>query len=656
MSAQRTERLLTLVQVLLGSRLGLTKRDIFDAVELYDYADTEVAKEKLFDRDKATLRELGIPLSTSGEDELFEHETSGTRYRIDPTSYRLPELHFTAPQARLLQLASSVWDELVLGQSARSALRKLGIQEEASPALGSGHGVTSAKLNQLTEALRDHKVATFDYRSANGDIQQRKVNPWGIGTRYAHWYLIGFDHARNEERVYRVSRIIGEVGIARSASAAPAYDIPANFDIKRALADISEAVPERDAVFRLVPGRGHMLRAAARAPEGEGADANPNVVTIPFRSEEHLLGLILSSARAVLDVTPPRLQSLAQEQLAAIAGLHTAAVPETAELERTRRPMPPRELAEHRVVRLLELIPYLQAHPGSRLSELAAEFSVSEEKIREDLDLLFVAGPRYYPTDLIDLTIDDDGRVFVEDPQKFDRPLTFTVDEASALVTGLEALRDIVADPQEIDATQAIIRAALPDGALENNIHTELVGLGLGETYATLQQAIQDGEQVRLEYLNPVRDERSVRRVDPWSLTQEQGQWYLSGWCHLSEEPRTFRLDRIAALEREHVAQTHPSHTDGSISTARTHTCTLRVLPGSTYPASPTGNRFTDGSVEATLEVFDDEWLPQLLCTYPGEIQVLEPTSARDAVTQWLAELPLLADTEQHAQSSDQLR
>lgn len=654
MSAQRTERLLTVVQILLGSRRGLTKSEIFDAVELYDHAGSAGSKEKLFDRDKATLRDLGIPLTTSSEDSAFEAETATTRYRIDPSQYRLPVLRFTPQQSRLLQLASSVWEELVLGRSARTALRKLGIHGEQAHTIGTGHDTASETLDVLTTALRDHHIVVFDYRNANGDIQRRTVNPWGIGTRFAHWYLIGFDHARNEERVFRLSRMIGNVEFVDISSAAD-YDIPSNFDLSRALADITEAVPERDATLRLVPGRGELLRAAARDAENRTERGNPNVVTIPFRSEEHLLGLILGSARAVLGVEPASLESLAREQLQSIADLHVAWVPERSAPARQRKPMPPREVAEHRVTRLLELVPYLQAHPGANLGELSVEFSVSEAQLREDLDLLFVAGPRYYPTDLIDLTIDDDGRVWVEDPQKFDRPLTLTVDEASALLAGLEALRDIVTDSQDIDATQGIIKAALPSETFESTIRTELVAQGQGAIYAQAQQAIEAAEQVRLEYLNPVRDERSVRLLDPWSLTQENGHWYLTGWCYLADEPRTFRLDRIADLSGEGTPQEHPAPASVSVAPLETHTCTLRVLPSSTYRWQSVSARFEDGSIETTIDVFDDEWLPQLLSAYPGQIQVLAPASARDAVTRWLNELPLLADLPTRTQSSDQL-
>ncbi len=51
MSAKRTERLLTLVILLLSSKRGFSKEVLFEEIELYREAPTPAAREKLFDRD-----------------------------------------------------------------------------------------------------------------------------------------------------------------------------------------------------------------------------------------------------------------------------------------------------------------------------------------------------------------------------------------------------------------------------------------------------------------------------------------------------------------------------------------------------------------------------------------------------------------------------
>src|SRR5829696_3504313 len=96
--------------------------------------------------------------------------------------------------------------------------------------------------------------------------------------------------------------------------------------------------------------------------------------------------------------------------------------------------------AGDRLARLLNLVPYLLARPGIRLSEAAADLSISEKQLHEDLELLWVCGlPGYGPGDLIDMSFDGD-RVTATYDAGIGRPLRLTPDEATALVVALRML------------------------------------------------------------------------------------------------------------------------------------------------------------------------------------------------------------------------
>ena len=87
--------------------------------------------------------------------------------------------------------------------------------------------------------------------------------------------------------------------------------------------------------------------------------------------------------------------------------------------------------AAGRLRRLLLVVPYLVRHPGSTIDELTNLFSVSRRDLLQDLNLLFVSGlPPYGPGDLIEVDIDDDGRVWVDMADYFARPLRLTRSEA----------------------------------------------------------------------------------------------------------------------------------------------------------------------------------------------------------------------------------
>ena len=125
MSAKRTERLLTLVIMLLSSRRGFTKEELFEEIDLYREATSAAAREKLFDRDKAALREQGIPLESFSEDTLFDNDNTVQRYRISAEDYRLGGVTFQPEEYAVLNLAAGVWDQGSLDSAASRALRKL---------------------------------------------------------------------------------------------------------------------------------------------------------------------------------------------------------------------------------------------------------------------------------------------------------------------------------------------------------------------------------------------------------------------------------------------------------------------------------------------------------------------------------------------------
>src|SRR5690349_20250023 len=99
MAARRAERLVNLVIRLLSTRQFLTAERIRDAVPGYEGPDGSAAGDeafkRMFERDKAELRELGIPLET-GRNSHFDTDEG---YRIRRGDYELPEIEFDPAEA-----------------------------------------------------------------------------------------------------------------------------------------------------------------------------------------------------------------------------------------------------------------------------------------------------------------------------------------------------------------------------------------------------------------------------------------------------------------------------------------------------------------------------------------------------------------------------
>ena len=200
--------------------------------------------------------------------------------------------------------------------------------------------------------------------------------------------------------------------------------------------------------------------------------------------------------------------------------------------------------------RLLALVPYLLARPGVRVADVAATFGVTEDRLRKDLDLLWVCGlPGHGPGDLIDVEFEGDTITLFE-PAGVTRPLRLTVDEALALVVALRALSETpgLVERDALDRALAKVErvageAAVPAGRVDVAVEGE------ERVLPVVEQALADRRRLHLSYHVPGRDETTERDVDPMRLAWAEGRPYLEAWCRRAEGVRLFRLDRVAAVE-----------------------------------------------------------------------------------------------------------
>ncbi|MFH9466907.1 helix-turn-helix transcriptional regulator [Streptomyces clavifer] len=286
MAIAKAERLMNLALCLLGTRRPLSKRELRGSIEAYLEAGSDESFNRMFERDKDDLRELGLVIET------VENLDGDTGYLARRDSNRLPPITLDAEEAAALGLAAKVWQQARLAGAASGALQKLraaGMPEaedayEVHSALEPRIPVHEAAFEPLMLACRDRRPVTFDYRKANAARpEQRQVEPWTLECWRGHWYLAGWDRGRGAERVFRLSRISGRV---RSRAGAFTAEVPDVVTVRETVESWAGETATRTARIRLRAGSGYPLRSRATAvrelghgwdeleiPYGHGLDA-----------------------------------------------------------------------------------------------------------------------------------------------------------------------------------------------------------------------------------------------------------------------------------------------------------------------------------------------------------------------------------------------
>jgi len=205
------------------------------------------------------------------------------------------------------------------------------------------------------------------------------------------------------------------------------------------------------------------------------------------------------------------------------------------------------ETAGKRALRTMDLIPFIVENPGCSIRSLAEKFSVSEDQIEKDLQLIFLCGlPGYTPYELIDIVFDN-GIVTVIEPQVLDRPRKFSKSEMVVIVLGLRILSELYpADSTQILKLEKLIAKI---SALVPIYVSKQTGKNLNSNLLKdLNRAINQSLSLDIEYSSVSKDEISKRNILPLELYLLNGAMYLRAVDIAQSSERVFRADSIRII------------------------------------------------------------------------------------------------------------
>jgi proteasome accessory factor B len=275
----------------------------------------------MFERDKEELRSLGIPIEVGFVDRAFEDEPG---YRIERSAFELPDIDLTPEEAAVIGLAARVWQHAGLAAATSDALVKL---------KAAGVTVDRAALNvvqpQLTaeepafeplwDATRTRTPVRFAYRTSSAaTATTRHLQPWGVVSSRGRWYVVGLDTDRGGPRVFRLSRVQGDVAPDGPAGS---FEVPAGTDLRAVARELAPPAADRTAELLVRQGAGQGLRRHAQpSADASGAPEGWDRLTATYGATDAFADEVLGYGADAVVLSPQDVRESVVRRLREAAG------------------------------------------------------------------------------------------------------------------------------------------------------------------------------------------------------------------------------------------------------------------------------------------------------------------------------------------------
>lgn len=303
--------------------------------------------------------------------------------------------------------------------------------------------------------------------------------------------------------------------------------------------------------------------------------------------------------------------------------------------------------------RLLFVVPYVAKHPdGVAVVDLAKKLGVDRDEMLADLELLTQVGPPDGDPGEYLLVSVEDGRVFIDLAHRLTRPLRLTPAEGCSLLLGIRHLRSSGIAPFDAameSAERKLLGALGRDAGEAETLATSTVVAEpdevVGAHLRRLVMAAKRHVTVEMDYVSASRHQAARRRFDPFGIVHHAGEWYVVGHCHARGDVRTFRIDRIAALDDTTDRFKPPADFDldayrrerlyvpsADAVTVRVHLDPLAVTRiGANWPVGEV-TVHDDGSAEILIDCEGYEWVTGWVLGLGRHAWIVGPDEARAAM------------------------
>jgi proteasome accessory factor BC len=675
--AKDTEKLirqLSLISFLMANGRPVSALEIKREVEGYSSMN-EDAFARRFYADRAELESLGISLQVEKPSEgFFEAEL----YALPSENYYLPKIEFSDAELAALRTALGLLDgEFAYAEPLRLALQQVSwgrpsplAEADTAPIdvklsqAGGGRDV-SQRLAKIETAISRRKTIEFSYYSLQRDeVSDRKVDPYHLVFREGQFYLIGHSHERDGVRVFRLSRIRGKVSYATKAE--HDFSPPEDFDRRdyASRADWqmgtiqgSAKVFVRERISWLVErdfGKYGKLSKATKAHQAPGRGA---IFETEYASARQLISWVLSWRDNATLLEPEDLAREANELLELLRERHRGEFKVAKTVDRPIAESNGRGrsngrsesvIRPERFARLVTLAGLMigAAREDARLpvQQVLGELNVSLDELREDIEVLnvvnFGGGTYVLYAEIVGDEIEVDPDTYGDN---FARPARLLPLEAKALVAAIDLFGDHLPQSGLQSAREKIVEALGHDPSEEG---LEIApGRDDSQVVRAVNDAIERRRVLELHYYKENEDEFTERRVEPYQLVSGAEGWYLGCYDLAREDTRHFRLDRMReadmtdeefvrrdGIEQRLGEQDWLAHGEvASAGVARVWVSPERARW--LREERRVVEELADKSVVVELPYGSSDWLVREVVKGLGDLVVLEPDEAREAIS-----------------------
>lgn len=282
--------------------------------------------------------------------------------------------------------------------------------------------------------------------------------------------------------------------------------------------------------------------------------------------------------------------------------------------------------------RMFEIIYLLLNKKTMTARELAERFEVSTRTIYRDIEILSAAGIPIY------MSKGKGGGISILDDFVLNKAV-LTEDEKSDILSSLKAVNAI-----HFNETDTALQKL---GSLFGEVDPDWIEVDFSSWYTsdkevqifdTIKSSILSRKQISFTYASG-KGETTRRNVEPLKLCFKGMARYLYAYCHLRQDFRFFKLNRIKELTVSNIhferRILNPIFQKNDMFTEEYIVLKLRLdseMAFRVYDEFDSYMKQPDGSFIAEITYPDNDWIFPYIASFGHHCQVLEPFDVREHI------------------------